>query len=41
MPEQVKCPYCKQRLFDLWSKNVALDIKCPRCKTIVVIKKIA
>jgi len=37
IPEQVKCPFCKLRLFDLWSKVVRLDIKCPKCKSIVTI----
>lgn len=40
MSERVNCPSCKQRLFDLWSSDVELDIKCPKCKRIVsVIKK--
>lgn len=39
MPERVKCPVCQQRLFDLWSKDVELDIKCPKCKKVVSIVK--
>lgn len=39
MPEQVKCPYCKLRLFDLWSNAVKLDIKCPKCKKVVNVIK--
>lgn len=39
MPEQVKCPHCKQRLFDLWSKGVELDIKCAKCRKVVAVRK--
>lgn len=39
MPERVKCPFCQQRLFDLRSNNVELDIKCPKCKKVVSIIK--
>lgn len=35
MEERVKCPACKQRLFDLRSKDVELFIKCPTCKKVV------
>ena len=39
MPEQVKCPFCKQRLFDLKTKTTgAIDIKCPKCKAILAIE---
>lgn len=40
MSERVKCPFCKQRLFDLRSKGVVeLEIKCPKCKRIVSVIK--
>lgn len=39
MVKQIRCPYCKLRLFDLKSKEVALEIKCPRCKRIVNIEQ--
>ncbi len=39
MPERVSCPFCNHRLFDLWSNDVKLDIKCPKCKKIVSVLK--
>ncbi|CQR73842.1 hypothetical protein SOV_33430 [Sporomusa ovata DSM 2662] len=39
IPEQIKCPYCKLRLFDLWSQVVRLDIKCPKCKKLVKVNQ--
>lgn len=39
MPQQVKCPHCKRRLFDLKTKTTgSIDMKCPRCKSIIAIE---
>jgi DNA-directed RNA polymerase subunit RPC12/RpoP len=37
--EQVKCPHCGHRLFDLKSQEVELDIKCPNCRKVVSVIK--
>ena len=42
MMEIVKCPHCKQRLFDLEADGGAVvDIKCPQCKKVIKIEKSA
>jgi phage FluMu protein Com len=39
MPQQVKCPVCKQRLFDLKIKTTgSIDIKCQKCKKVITIE---
>lgn len=35
MPEQIKCPFCKQRLMDLWTQGAKIDVKCSKCKKMV------
>ena len=36
---QVKCPCCKQRLFDMKSDaDGIISIKCGRCKTVLAVK---
>jgi phage FluMu protein Com len=40
MKEIVKCPHCKQRLFDLEADgNAAVYIKCPKCKKVMKIER--
>ena len=39
MSEQIKCPKCKKRLFDLISDEVALEIKCGKCGEVVTIER--
>lgn len=40
MTEIVKCPYCRQRLFDLEAESiVVVSIKCPKCKKVSKIER--
>ena len=38
MSLKIRCPECKQRLFDLKSESTELEIKCPKCRAIVAVK---
>lgn len=38
--EQIRCPHCGKRLFDLDGKGeVKIVIKCPRCRTITAVDR--
>ncbi len=39
MSEQIKCPKCRKRLFDLKSDEVELEIKCCKCGEVVTIER--
>jgi len=40
LKEVVKCPYCRQRLFDLEADgNAAVHIKCQKCKKVMKIER--
>ena len=39
MANQVKCPNCMNRLFDVKKEaTVEIEIKCPKCKKVVDVK---
>lgn len=35
MGEQLKCPVCRRRLFDLRSEQAELIMKCPICRNLL------
>lgn len=40
MKEIIKCPHCKQRLFDIEADgNAAVHIKCQKCKRVIKIEQ--